>query len=115
MKEMKVVRYERKSTLWPHANMFYVMTDWTLMECFFADFSDDRKEYENRRWFDIKGNDVTDKVIEEKFSDCYMIRLTNDRRTNSQSFRFKTKDEANNFFLNKIKRHSVFGNFRRVS
>ena len=101
MKETLIASYERKSTLWKNANGFYHAQDWTRMECVICDFTDEINSYkeENIKWIDKDGNDVTEQQIERLYGKPYLIRLINNRRTNTKCFWFKTKEEANEFFF----------------
>lgn len=94
MKETLLATYERESTLWKNANMFYKAQDWVKMECFFVDLSDNRNS--GTRLLDPEtGKDITASV----WADRYEIVLTNKRGNNTKSFRFTTRDEANEAFL----------------
>ena len=117
VKDTIFVTYERKSTLWKNANAFYKMQDWTKMECGFMDWSDMRKYHkENRiRYTDKKtGKDITEQVINERFSDVYYIRLINERGTNTKIFTAKTRDEANKLFL-EIKNDKHINGWHKVT
>lgn len=101
MKETIFATYERESTLWKNANALYKAQDWTKMECGFQDFSDIRKSNEEigLRYINRNtGEDITDEITCERFYDRYFIRLTNKRGTNSKSFSFRTREEANDCF-----------------
>ena len=115
MKTTLIAKYERESTLWKNANGFYHAQNWTLMECLYVDYSDDRESIETDgvRFIDNRGNDITDKIIEERYTDTYTIKFTNARRTNSKCYNFKTREEANAFFL-RIMEDRILGNFKRV-
>lgn len=115
MKTTLVARYERESTLWKNANFFYQNQDWTIMECLYVDYSDDRQKIEDDgfRWIDHNGVDITDKILNERYTNTYTIRLTNKRGTNSKCYNFKTREEANAFFL-QIMRDKILKNFKRV-
>lgn len=88
--------YERNSTLWKNANAFYKAQDWVKMECYFADYSEDRDfmRSNNAKFIDANGNDIT----ETQLADCYVILLTNKSGLNTRSFEFATRDEANKAF-----------------
>jgi len=100
--------YERESTLWKNANAFYKSTDWTKMECGFIDWSNMRS-YLSETWTrfinTVTKEDITDKVIEESYSDMYFIRLTNKSGRNTKTFTFKTKKEANEKFKSIVKEY----------
>lgn len=91
MKETLLATYERESTLWKNANLFYHAQDWVKMECLFVDYSDNRTMF---KVLDENGNDIT----ASHFADRYVIHLTNKRRNNSKSFEFATREEANEMF-----------------
>lgn len=98
MKETLLASYERKSTLWKNANAFYVSQDWTKMDCIFRDYSEERQD-DMFHWIDRKtGEDITEKVKQERFCDWYCIVLTNKRGTSKRCFSYKTKEEANEMF-----------------
>jgi hypothetical protein len=91
MTSTTVATYKRESTLWPHANLFYVRQDWTLMTCRVNDYADDLAS--GIRWYDGEtGEDIT-----EQKQPKYTVTLTNNRRTSSKSWDFFTRDEANEF------------------
>lgn len=114
MKETVFATYERESTLWPRANYFYVAQDWTKMECVVFDYTDEIdniREFGVRYWRD--GVDVTEEEIERVYGRPYMVRLTNNRGTNSKGFCFATKDEANEFWKS-VMNHKVLKGWHRV-
>lgn len=100
MKRNVVAVYERKSTLWKNANGFYRSQDWCRMECSAYDYTEEINNIAECkvRWFDSKGNDVTEAEIEKCYGKPYVVTLINERGTNSRSWSFKTKEEANEFF-----------------
>lgn len=109
MNETVLARYERESTLWKNANLFYHAQDWTLMECLFIDYSDIRNSgirYINKK----TGEDIT----EEMTRDMYAIRLTNKHRNNTKTYKFATRDEANEFYK-RIMADKVLKTFKRVA
>lgn len=107
IKETLLATYERESTLWKNANAFYKAQDWTKMECLFTDYSEIRNG--TTRFIDEAGRDVT----EELNYDRYEIRFTNKRGTNTKTYSFRTRDEANSFFK-QVMADKVLGNFRKV-
>ena len=107
MKKTVFATYERKSTLWKNANAFYKAQDWTKMECWFADYSAMRMR---GKVLDEQGNDITETYL----ADRYVITLTNKRGTNSKSFEFATREEANSFFK-EIKNHKNLPGWKKVS
>ena len=115
MKEKILAVYERKSTLWKNANYLYHVTNWTKMECLIVDYSEEieRAEENGLRFTDSKGNDVTEQEMEKRYGRPYEVRLTNARGFNSNSYRFATKDEANDFFK-QILHHKILVNWKRV-
>ena len=115
MKEKILAVYERESTLWKNANGFYHAQDWTKMECKIIDYSEEINNCINGefRWFDKDGNDVTEQQIEKLYGKPYVINLINKRRTNSKTYSFKTKEEANMFFI-RIMNDNVLKNFKRI-
>ena len=115
MKKTLIAEYSRKSTLWKNANYFYIAQDWTKMECLYIDYTDDRAKIEadGVRWIDHNGNDVTEQIVKERYTNTFTIRLTNARGTNSKEYHFNTREEANGFFL-KIKNDKVLKTFKRV-
>ena len=112
MKETLFAVYERKSTLWPRANYFYVLQDWTRMECLWRDYSEEREDYKDVRVFQ-GDKDITEEYNKEHYSDCYVVRLINDRRSNSKSFRFDNKDDANAFWK-EVMNHRVLRDWHKV-
>ena len=116
MKETFFARYERKSTLWKNANMLYKMNDWTRMDCVYCDYSEERKDCVDigLKATDVNGNDVTERWIDDRYYDRYVVRLYSTHRHGAKSFCFRTKDEANRFFLS-VKNDKVFSNWKRVS
>lgn len=118
MKETLIAVYERESTLWKNANGFYHSQDWTRMECKVVDYSEEINSIrdDDFRWFEIRDGkeiDVTEREIEKRYGKPYMISLRNKRRTNEKCFRFKTKEEANKFFI-MIMNNKVLKNFKRI-
>jgi len=67
-KENIVAVYERESTLWKNANIFYVAQDWTRMECRVVDYTQEIESCKSGeyRYVDANGNDVTDLLIRGK-------------------------------------------------
>jgi len=115
MKEKILATYERESTLWKNANGFYRSTDWVKMECILVDFTEELKPLKSGEivWLDSNGNDVTSKIIKERYSKPYLIHFTTAGRMNSKSYWFETKEQANDFFK-KIMKDKTLGNFKRV-
>jgi len=118
MKETLMAVYERESTLWKNANGFYHAQDWTHMECKVFDFSEEINSIRDDgfKWIEHKDGkeiDVTEREIEKRYGKPYMISLRNKRRTNTKCYWFKTKEEANQFFI-EIMNDSVLRNFKRI-
>ena len=115
MEEKLLATYKRKSTLWKNANMFYRLNDWCKMECLYITFEEERAEIESGEvtYFDHKGNNISDKIKAERYTDHYTIRLTNEYHTNSQGYHFKTKDEANDFFKEMLD-HPTLNGWKKV-
>lgn len=118
MKETLIAVYERESTLWKNANGFYHAQDWTKMECKMFDFSEeiDSISRDNFRWIehrDGKEIDVTEREIERRYGKPYCITFINKRRTNSKSYWFKTKEEANQF-VKSVLTDRILKNFKRI-
>ena len=118
MKEILIAVYERESTLWKNANGFYHAQDWTKMECKTFDFSEEINSIRNDgfKWIehrDGKEIDVTEREIEMRYGKPYCIAFINKRRTNTKSYWFKTKEEANQF-VKGILNDSVLKNFKRI-
>ncbi len=114
MKETVLATYERESTLWKNANYFYVLQDWTKMECVFLDYTENLafdREYGIRYLRD--GVDVTEKEQDRLYGSKYMVRLTNSRGSNSRGYKFKTKDEANEFWKS-VMNHKVLSGWHKV-
>lgn len=107
MVEKVLATYKRESTLWKNANAFYVSQDWTKMECVVCDYSEEleRVREAGTRYF-RNGVDVTDEEIEKAYGRPYVVRLTNNRGTNSRGWSFTTKEEANNFWQS-VMNHKV--------
>ncbi len=114
MKESVLATYIRESTLLENANFFYVMQDWTKMECVMCDYSE---EIANIKEFGVRyfrdGVDVTDEQIEKNYGKPYAVVLTNQRGTNAKSWRFKTKEEANAFWKS-VMEHKVLQGWHKV-
>lgn len=85
------------------------------MECIVCDYTDDLAGIEEMgiRWWDSKGNDVTEQEIEKRYGKPYCVQFTNKRETNSKCYWFKTKDEANGF-VKEVLKDKVLKNFKRV-
>ena len=115
MKGKLVARYERESTLWKNANGFYQSQDWTRMDCIEYDYTEEIEtiKSEGMKWIDDKGNDVTESILERCYGKPYLINFVNKRRTNEKSFYFKTKEEANQLFIDVLKDRKL-GTFKRV-
>ena len=117
MKETIRATYERESTLWKNANYFYVLQDWVRMDCVVRDYSEDRADIKEMgmHWIDMDGNDVTEKVLAERYYDCYAIVLTNKRKNNTRVFKFRLdeKDEANSL-VRAILNHKVLTGWKKV-
>lgn len=108
MKDNVLVTYERKSTLWKNANYRYKICDWVKMECIFRDFSDFRTD-DSFELINNKTGEILDK--NDVYCDLYVIRLTSSNG-NVKAFKFKSKDDANNAFLNIIN-DKTFGGWRK--
>lgn len=116
MKETLLKAYERKSTLWKNANAFYVAQDWTRMECLYTDFEEEREQIKStgtRIINSVTDEDITDKFVKERYTNKYVIRLINKRRTNSKSFSYTDKNEANMCFK-KIMNHKIMNGWSEV-
>lgn len=108
-KEIILATYTRESTLWKNANFFYVMQDWTKMECIKVDKSEIRNS--GTRYIEEEtGKDVT----ADYTCDKYLIVLTNKRKTNHRTFEFNSREEANKFFKEEIMANPILKNFKRV-
>ena len=114
-KENIVAVYERESTLWKNANMFYVAQDWTRMECRVVDYAEEIESCRSGMYtyVDADGNDVTEREMERHFGKPYQVVLINKRKTNSRCYRFKTKAEAN-AFVQCILNDRILKNFKRT-
>ena len=118
MKEKLVAAYERESTLWKNANAFYHAQDWTRLECKVYDYSEELQDIEEMqiKWWERRNGkeiDVTEREIEKRYGKPYAIILRNKRRTNSRQYSFKTKEEANDFFV-RIMHDRILGDFKKV-
>lgn len=118
MKETLIAVYERESTLWKNANGFYHAENWTKMECKTFDFSEEINSIrrDNFRWFERcngKEIDVTEREIEKRYGKPYCITFINARMTNTKSYWFKTKEEANQF-VKEVLNDKTLKNFKRI-
>ncbi len=108
MKEIVLATYERESTLWKNANIFYKAQDWVKMECLFVDYSD------NRGFARVIDNTTGEDITDSHFADRYVIRLTNKRGSRTKSFEFATREEANRAFSD-IFHHKNLPGWRKVT
>ena len=114
-KENIVAVYERESTLWKNAHVFYVAQDWTRMECRVVDYTEEIESCRSGMYtyVDADGNDVTERERERRFGKPYQVVLINKRKTNSRCYKFKTKDEAN-ACVQWILNDRILKNFKRT-
>lgn len=117
MERKVVAEYRRESTLWKNANGFYRAQDYTRMTCIVYDYTEELEEiYDPEygiKWFDSKGNDVTEREVEKRYGKPYAVEFKTESRWNGKGYSFKTKEEANNFVKSVLK-DRILGNFKRV-
>ena len=111
MKKPVLAVYERESTLWKNANAFYRAQDWVRMECFVADYEEDRKAFGSMgaKVVDSDGNDITGDFLADRF----VVRLVNKSGSGHKDHEFLSRGSANSF-VKKVLSDRVLSGWKRV-